>query len=120
MKPTPKWTNELSNFIGTTAYWPICKFCMLTDGAKFLADHAEAYWLMYAIASYLPDLREQHQFVVAVLTVTDHKAILKLDDGNGHVLAKQRLPFTDFPLTSFTCYASWAGDFWVVMLPSEY
>ena len=120
MKPTPKWADELSYFIGTNAYWPICKFCMLTDGAKFLADRAEAYWLMYAAASYLPDIHKQHEFAVATLTVSGSKAVLKLDDGNGHVLASQNIEYTDFPLATITLYACWGGDFWVLMLPSEY
>lgn len=120
MNTAPKWSNELSNFIGTNAYWPICKFAVLTDGTKFLADHAEAYWLMYAVASYLPELQDQHTFVSATLDVKQHKAALKLDDGNGKVLAKQEIEFTDFPLPTITLYACWGGDFWVLMLTSEY
>jgi len=114
------WANELSNFIGTNAYWPICKFAVLTDGTKFLADQAEAYWLMYAIASYLPELKSKHEFAVAELSITHSAAVLLLTDGNHNELARQAVEYTDFPLPSITMYTAWAGDFWVIMLPSEY
>lgn len=115
-----EWTDELTNFIGTNAYWPICKFAYLTDGTKFLADHAEAYWLMYAIASYLPELKSKHEFVVAELKVTSSTAVLLLTGGNHNELARQAVEYTDFPLSTITLYAAWSSEFWVLMLPTEY
>ena len=40
--------NDLQNFTGTDGYtrWsPIFKNFLLTDGAKYLAEFADAYWL---------------------------------------------------------------------------
>jgi hypothetical protein len=42
------------------------------------------------------------------------------EDGNGHEHARLEIPFTDFPLDEQTLYASWDGEHWVIMLPSEY
>jgi hypothetical protein len=43
-----------------------------------------------------------------------------IEDGNDHVIAKQHIEYTDFPLPSMMLYGCWGEDGWVVMLPSEY
>lgn len=106
--------------MATNAYCPICNFAYLTDGDKFLADRAKAYWLMYAIASYLPELKSKHKFVVAELKVTSSTAVLLLTDGSHNELARQTIVYMDFPLSTTALYAAWSGDFWVPMLPTEY
>ena len=111
---------QLSQFIGTEGYWRISPSAVLTDGAKYLADGAGAYWLMDAIASYLPQFTGKEDFIVAKLVRTGSEAQLTLDDGNGRVLDQQHIPYTDFPLTSIQLYACWGGEFWVLMLCSEY
>jgi hypothetical protein len=111
---------QLSQFIGTEAYWRISPSAVLTDGAKYLADGAGAYWLMDAIASYLPQFTGKEDFIVAKLVRTGISAQLTLDDGNGRVLDQQHIPYTDFPLISIQLYACWGGEFWVLMLCSEY
>ena len=111
---------QLSQFIGTEAYWRISPSAVLTDGAKYVADGAGAYWLMDAIASYLPQFTGKEDFIVAKLVRTGSEAQLTLDDGNGRVLDQQHIPYTDFPLTSIQLYACWGGEFWVLMLCSEY
>lgn len=111
---------QLSNFTGTERYYRLYPHVVLTDGTKYLADEAGAYWLMDAIACYLPQFTGKHEFVVAKLVRTGIKAQLTLDDGNGRVLDQQHIPFTDFPLASIQLYACWGGDFWVIMLCSEY
>jgi hypothetical protein len=42
------------------------------------------------------------------------------EDGNGGEHARQAIPYTDFPLSEITLYACWEGEYWVIMLPSEY
>ena len=111
---------QLSQFIGTEAYWYISPSAVLTDGTKYVADAAGAYWLMDAIACYLPQFTGKEDFIVAKLNVIGSSADLVLDDGNGRVLDQQHIEYTDFPLTSFQLYACWGGEHWVVMLPSEY
>jgi hypothetical protein len=111
---------QLAQFIGTERYWRISPSTVLTDGAKYVADAVGAYWLMDAIASYLPQFTGKEDFIVAKLVRTGISAQLTLDDGNGKVLDQQHIEYTDFPMISFQMYACWGGEFWVIMLCSEY
>jgi len=111
---------QLGFFTGTTAYHLHVPRLVLTDGAKYLAEHAQAYWLMDAIASYLPALINREHFVAASLAVKNQSGALLLTDGNYRELAFQRIPYTDFPMRDITLFACWAGDYWVLMLTSEY
>jgi hypothetical protein len=121
---TAQWANELNNFSGTERYYRITPDTVITDGAKFVADNGEAYWLMTTIASYLPEFTEKETFIVANLTVSRSEssctALLKLDDGNDNILAEQFIEYTDFPLDEIKLYACYNGDMWVIMIPREY
>ena len=121
---TAQWANELNNFSGTEHYYRITPDTVITDGAKFVADKGGAYWLLTAIASYLPEFTSKETFVVATLnvtrTATSSHAILKLDDGNDNILAEQFIEYTDFALREIKLYACYNGDAWVIMLPREY
>ncbi len=110
----------LTQFTGTERYYRLNRKCLLTDGTKYLADSAGAYWLMDAAASYLPELDAADWFVLVRLAVKGHTAVLTLEDGNGNIRARQEIPFTDFPAPEQALYASWDGQHWVLMLPSEY
>lgn len=112
--------SQLSMFTGTERYYRINRKCLLTDGTKYLAEEAGAFWLMDAAACYLIELGTDDWFVQIVLDVTGSKAVLTLKDGNGHVRARQEIPYTDFPMPQQTLYACWDGEHWVLMLPSEY
>ena len=121
---TAQWANELHNFSGTEHYYRIMPNILMTDGAKFVADKGEAYWLITAIASYLPNFTQNESFIVANLTVTRTAtactALLKLDDGNDNILAEQFIEYTDFELDEIKFYACYTGDAWLLMLPTEY
>lgn len=110
----------LGQFTGTGLYYRLNRRCLITDGAKYFADEAGAYWLLDAAASYLLELGTSDWFVLIRLVVTGSQAALSLEDGNGGIHACQQIPFTDFPLPEQVLYASWDGDQWVLMLPSEY
>jgi hypothetical protein len=111
---------NLNMFTGTEHYYRHTSYAVLTDGTKYLAEAAGAFWLMDAIASYLPQFIGKQDFIVARLVRTGSAAQLTLDDGNGRVLDQQHIEYTDFPITSFQLYACWGGEFWVLMLCSEY
>ena len=121
---TTQWAQQLSQFSGTENYYRIMPNVLMTDGAKFVADKGEAYWLMTAIASYLPEYTSKETFILATLnvthTATSRQAILKFDDGNENVLAQQYIEYTDFELPEIKFYACYNGDMWVIMLPREY
>jgi len=53
---------DLNTFIGTTGYYRYLAGLKLTDGVKYLADEAGAYWLLDIICSYQIDekIRKLH------------------------------------------------------------
>lgn len=112
--------SNLSQFTGTEQYYRLSPSVVLTDGTNYLADVAGAYWLMDAVASYLSQFTGREDFVVAELKVKKSRGELTLDNGNGLILDRQVIPYTDFPLAAITLYGCWSGEFWVLMLPSEY
>lgn len=108
---------ELVQFTGTERYYkfsPLSKL-VLTDGVKYLADKAGAYWLLDIIVSYQHQLRNEG-FQDWVLTVKDGKGIVTCTDGNSKQLVKQQIDFTDFPLDGISLYCMDG----VILLPSEY
>jgi len=111
---------DLTHFTGTERYYRLNRKCLLTDGTKYLADAAEAFWLLDAAASYLIELGTADWFVLVRLNVKDYCAELTLEDGNGGIRARQQIPYTDFPADQQVLYACWDGEHWVIMLPSEY
>ena len=111
---------HLRQFIGTQHYYRLNRKCLLTDDTNYLAEAAGAFWLMDAAASYLIELGTDDWFVQVKLVVTGSNAELTLEDGNGHVRARQMIPYTDFPIPQQNLYACWDGEHWVLMLPSEY
>jgi hypothetical protein len=49
--------SQLSYFTGTERYYRITRKHLLTDGTKYLAEEAECFWMMDAIASHLSLIR---------------------------------------------------------------
>ncbi len=120
---------NLPHFTGTESYtnlrypWLKSRF-LLTDGTKYLAETAKAFWLMDAIASHQTNKQVAAEpFQVWKLAVNEQKqATLTCTDGNEAVLVRQEIPLTDFPLSGITLYAE-QSDYLVgrvVMLTSEY
>ena len=112
--------SQLSHFTGTERYYRISRRHLLTDGTKYLAEEAECFWMMDAVASHLSEIGTADWFVLVRVTVQGSQATMVYEDGNGHEHARQDIPFTDFPLPEQTLYACWDGEHWVIMLPSEY
>jgi hypothetical protein len=113
-------TAALKQFTGTESYTQYGSHIKLTDGAVFLAEQAQAFWLMYLFGIYLVGLRGKEEFVCLKIKTDSNRATVSIEDGNDNVFAKQEILYTDFPLSSLTLYACWYGTNWVVMLPSEY
>ena len=121
--------STLPHFTGTESYtnlrypWLKSRF-LLTDGTKYLAETAKAFWLVDAIASHQVNKKVAAEpFQVWKLTVNEkQQATLVCTDGNEHILAQQEIPYTSFPLAEITLYAE-QSDYLggrVVMLTSEY
>ena len=111
---------QLTQFIGTTGYYRISRRHLLTDGTKYLAEEAECFWMMDAIASHLCEIGTEDWFVQVRVTVNGYKATMIYEDGNGREHARQDIPYTDFPMPAISLFACWDGEHWVIMLPSEY
>lgn len=112
---------DLHPFTGTENWhwFGINRRVLCTDGAKYVADHGGAYWLLDAIA--IAQLYEKtvsgEAFQVWTLKVhADRSASLTCDDGNGNIVYTQHIPFTDFPLDEIKLYFTDN----VILLPSEY
>ena len=112
--------SQLAYFTGTERYYRISRRHLLTDGAKYLAEEAECFWMMDAIASHVSEINTHDWFVQIKVQVHGIKATMIYDDGNGKELARQEIPYTDFPMEAVSLYACWDGEHWVIMLPSEY
>ena len=113
---------DLSQFTGTESYYrfsPLFRNFVLTDGTQYLADTAQCYWLMDAIASHFGKYKAE-PFVCVTLTKRKKDWLLHFDDGNGKTLAKQRIEYSDFPLDEIKLYITVQDSLRVVMLQSEY
>ncbi len=120
--------SDLNQFMGTSQYHHhfLNRF-VFTDGVKYLAEQANAYWLLDAIASYqqaelLKDSALKY-FQVWKLTVAvnpqnpDSKtAQLVCDRDKGDIVVTQNFGVTDFPLPEVSLFLIRK----VLMLPSEY
>ena len=90
-----------------------------TDGAKYVADTAGAYWLLdeIALAQRFEKSVSGEEFQVWKLTVKDDdSAVLVCEDGNYNVVFTKPIAFTDFPKDGVTLW--FANN--VIFLPSEY
>lgn len=109
---------QLSFFTGTVNWYrhSIQRDVMFTDGVKFFAEAACAWWFVDdSIIEYAPLMR-QHGFLTITLNVSDTKAKITVDDGNDNVLATREIPFTDCPVGQYRFYFTDN----VLLLPSEY
>jgi len=113
---------ELRQFTGTGHYYKYMFNIVLTDGTKYLADRAGAYWLMDVVASWQTAKKVacEHFQLWKLDVKEDKKATVLADDGNGNEIARQKIPYTDFPLRSQRLYLVNDGRYRVLMLPSEY
>jgi len=110
--------DELLGFTGSTiVYRHWSKFFVYTEGTKYLAEQAGAYWLIDAIASYQPQFQSV-SFQVWDLLVQDNKqAVLTMQEDEGEpVLVRQPIQYTDFALNTVRLFVVNK----VLMLPGEY
>lgn len=115
--------NTLPQFTGTERYYRwsvIFQKCLLTDGTKYLADEAQCYWLMDVVASHLRKYGDTFGVARLVRNAQGEGVTFFLEDGNDHVIAKQEIEYSDFPLPSIVLYVTWDTQNWTIMLPSEY
>ncbi len=112
----------LTQFRGTEHYYRTHPGLLATDGAKYLADEAGAYWLFDLVWGALPKIIDE--FAILELSLRDgtNGAEVKIHDGREPetVYHRQEIVRTDFPLPSVTLYIQQNRSDWVVLLRSEY
>ena len=122
-------TQGLSNFHGTEKYHRFSILfpkMVLTDGAKWLGDNAECFWLFDAIASHQkqamkdPMLKEMQFWTLKVNS--DKTATLICERDTDDVAITQNIEYTDFPLPEIKLYCAPAdaSGIFVILLNSEY
>ena len=120
-------TKELGGFTGTVNYYK--RFppgIYLTDGIKYVADRASAYWLFSDVSILIKGKYKTVPFQVWSLDVRpDTTARLTMREDSGQpLLHDQTIEYTDFPVGTFEFwavqgYVERINDF-VIMLKSEY
>lgn len=118
---SPLDEKELRYFTGSekayqwSAIFPNIK---ATEGAKYVADKGGAYWLLDAVASWQtnPKVRKEEFQVWELKKIDGNEAILTAEDGNGKRIARQKIPYTDFPLNQIKLF--YRDN--IIMLPTEY
>ena len=109
--------SDLAQFTGSETWYKHMTGGLFTEGVKYLADHAGAYWLIDEIMFRQRFRRvRQEEFQLWKLTVIGSEAVLDCEDGNGHIVHTKRIEFTDFPLPEIRL---WFTDH-TLLLPSEY
>ena len=136
MESPEKIKENMSNFIGTESYHNIgYKDLVLSDGAKYISDSCECYWLLDIINSYQfkifmgqygDDVRYMQFWKLK--KIKNNKWIVTCDDGNGNIKITQKIDFSDFPLDEINLWVSMGNvkikdrlkTVYVVYLPSEH
>ena len=114
---------DLAHFTGTEDYYrSINRNVTYTDGVKYFADKAGAHWLIDIIATELAAHAYREEFLHIKMDVKGSKAEIAADDGNGKVLWKRSIDWTDCPEGEWRFYMAPGGPEGtiVVMLTSEY
>ena len=119
METTRDLAGELGQFIGTTRYYKpsIFSSMRITDGVKYFIDQAGAYWFTDIVATEIVPLIDD--FMVVQLVALDSKATIIAYDGDNKRVFLKTIGYTDCPDGEYGFFMQ-AGDFVVMMLPSEY
>lgn len=113
--------NDLTQFTGSENWYrhPINPTVLYTDGAKYIAEHAGAYWLLDEIALIQRYNKrvEAEEFQVWKLAVNaDQSGVLTCEDGNDNAICTKQIDYTDFPASGITLY--FTNN--TILLPGEY
>ena len=111
---------SLQQFTGTTQYFRHWSGMRFTDGVQFLAESAQAYWLIDVVASWQPEaLRDSslQEFQLWELFVKpDRTATIVCSRDSEDEAFRQEIEHTDFPLDYVKLYVQGG----VALLPSEH
>jgi len=77
---------HLTQFSGTERYHRTHLGLLATDGAKYLADEAGAYWLLDIIWSVLPKIADEFAVLELQLEEGSCRAVVVIGDGRERVV----------------------------------
>ena len=110
---------DLDQFCGSENIYRhgLCRNVLYTDGAKYVAESAGAYWLLDEVATnqMIPSVGAEEFQVWKLAVHANRTATLACDDGNGNIVFTKEIPYTDFPLDSFSIWF----ENGTIFLPSE-
>lgn len=110
----------LAYFTGTQNWYKHSLGLLYTDGIKYLAEEAQCYWLIDAIASYqttkfLKD-EDLQEFQIWRLEITGSSGVLICERDTDDEVLRQNVVCTDFPLPEIKLFLIQK----VLMLTDEY
>ena len=118
--------DDLKQFTGSGSFYRhgLARGVLYTEGAQYVAEHAGAYWLLDELAfnQRRRAVRAERFQVWTLKRKPDgNAASLTCGDGNGNVVFRKWIEFTDFPMPEIDLWAI-ANEFGgrPLMLPSEY
>lgn len=122
--------NDLNQFTGTENYWkyPFSRYFVYTDGVKYFAEQAKAYWFLDAIAlgvhgrkGWIPHIVPRKTlFAVITMTVKKGEARCVIQEDVGKPNLGVFKTSTDCPDGEWKFYLTGGENRIVMMLPSEY
>ena len=112
-----EFKNNLEQFTGTQYYHKLTIYPLLaTDGVKYFADKAKAYWLINDISAVMLYRLKEQPFVVVKAISKNKQANVIYEDGNYNKLHSEFYEFTDLFEGEWKFFITDN----VIMLPSEY
>ena len=102
--------SQLSHFTGTERYYRISRRHLLTNGTKYLAEEAECFWMMDAIASHLSEIGTDDWFVQVRMTVNDNRATIIYEDGIAKSMRVKRFRLRTFQCQRYHCMPAGTGS----------
>jgi Family of unknown function (DUF6876) len=111
----------LRQFTGSEQWYRhgLVRSVLFTDGAKYVADSAGAYWLLDEIAFAQkgePAVAAEGFQLWKLAVKPDQTGTLTCEDGNGRAVFMKALAYTDFPAEGVELY--FIDN--TILLPSEY
>lgn len=111
--------NDLFNdYNSTDNYYKHGLEIVYTDGVKALSEICNSYWLIDIIGSYqtYDRVRNEKFQVWKLKRIKENEFFIEASDGNKNIIAKQTIPFSNFPFDTCTIWLSNG----IVLLPTEY
>jgi hypothetical protein len=117
--------DSLAQFCHRPAQWwrhPLYGPVLYSDGVRYVAEAGDAWWLVQIITATAPATvpaspLDEAALQVWRLVVANREAILRCDDGHGHLLYEHPPLRTDFPLPGLVIVVIEGR---MMMLMSEY